>query len=206
MNYRIAVEADIPAMSAIRLAVLENRLRDPARITRQMYVDYLARLGRSWVCEIDGAVAGFACVDKTDASIWALFISPASEGLGIGKRLMALMTDYLFSLGHDTLVLWTGAGTRADAFYRAQGWQRGAPNDGGDVEYSLRKSDETPMFLPRGGLALTPLDVQMLAPGVKGLPLTAPMRQGRNWRAGLECAARRHQLSSRRAEDVGPAP
>lgn len=178
MNYRIAVEADIPAMSAIRLAVLENRLRDPSRITTQMYVDYLERTGRSWVCEVDGAVAGFACADKTDASIWALFISPASEGRGIGKRLLALMTDYLFSLGHHTLLLWTGAGTRADAFYQAQGWQRGVPDASGEIQYVLRKiAGSAAVALPRGGLALGALDEQLLAPGVKGLPITGPMRQ-----------------------------
>ena len=179
MNCRIAVEADIPAMSAIRLAVRENRLRNPSRITHQMYVDYLDRVGRSWVCEVDGAVAGFACADKTDGSIWALFISPASEGLGIGQRLMGMMTDYLFSLGHDKLVLSTGGGTRADAFYRAQGWQRGTPDGSGDVQYSLRKTNHIAMLmLPRGGLTLTPLDEQVLAPGVKGLPITEPLRQG----------------------------
>ena len=55
---RIACERDIPAMSAIRLAVGENKLRDPARITPQMYADYLALLGRGWVCERDGDIGG----------------------------------------------------------------------------------------------------------------------------------------------------
>ncbi len=139
LTYRVAEAVDIPAMSTIRLAVQENRLRDPSRITHQMYVDYLDALGRSWVCEADGVIAGFACADKADASVWALFIDPAHEGLGIGKRLMALLTGYLFSLGHDTLVLTTGPGTRADAFYAAQGWRRGALTADGEVQYSLAK-------------------------------------------------------------------
>ena len=139
LNYREATLADIPAMSVIRLAVTENRLRDPSRITPQMYADYLERLGKTWVCEADGVIAGFASADKTDGSIWALFIDPAHEGLGIGKRLLALMTGYLFDQGHDRLLLSTSADTRADGFYAAQGWERGKMKDDVEVQYSLAR-------------------------------------------------------------------
>ena len=124
-------------MSAIRLAVTENRLSDPARVTLVMYHDYLERLGRSWVCEADGVLAGFCAADMTDASIWALFVGAQYEGQGIGKRLLALMVDYLFSLGHGQVVLCTGADTRADTFYTAQGWERGKMKNDVEVQYSL---------------------------------------------------------------------
>ncbi len=126
-------------MSAIRLAVTENRLSDPSRVTPAMYHDYLERLGRSWVCEADGAIAGFAAADKLEASIWALFVSPQHEGLGIGKGLLALMVDYLFSLGHDKVVLATSADTRADTFYTSQGWERGKMKNDVEVGYSLSR-------------------------------------------------------------------
>jgi GNAT superfamily N-acetyltransferase len=140
--FRQALAADIPAMSAIRLAVTENRLSDPSRVTLAMYHDYLERLGKSWVCERDGAIAGFAAADKTDASIWALFVDPQHEGLGIGKRLLALMADYLFALGHDKVFLSTGADTRADTFYASQGWERGKMKNDVEVHYSLSKPRE----------------------------------------------------------------
>ena len=140
--FREAVLADIPAMSVIRLAVTENRLSDPSRITRAMYVDYLDRLGKSWVCETDGVIAGFACADKHDASVWALFVDPGHEGLGIGKRLLALLADYLFALGHDKIVLSTSADTRADVFYASQGWERGKMKNDVDVQYALVKPRE----------------------------------------------------------------
>ena len=142
LTFRAAREADIPAMSAIRLAVTENRLSDPARITHAMYVDHMAHRGKSWVCEIDGAVAGFASADAAAASVWALFVNPAHEGQGIGKRLLALLTDYLFSLGHDKVVLSTSADTRADVFYAAQGWERGKMINDVDVQYTLYKPRE----------------------------------------------------------------
>ncbi|HEY0489261.1 MAG TPA: GNAT family N-acetyltransferase [Telluria sp.] len=133
--YRIACASDIPAMSAIRLAVQENRLRDPGRVTSQMYADYLDVLGRGWVCERDGAIAGFAYADRDAGSIWALFIDPAHEGFGIGRQLLALATGYLFDHGHAKVVLTTGPGTRADRFYTAQGWQRS--HRSGDAEASF---------------------------------------------------------------------
>jgi len=137
LHIRQAVEADIFAMSTVRLAVTENRLRDPTRITYDMYVDYLDKLGRSWVCEVDGKVAGFGCANRDDAFIWALFVDPACEGRGIGKLLLQEMNAYLFALGHDKITLSTGAATRADAFYAAQGWQRGELPDQTDVQYTL---------------------------------------------------------------------
>jgi hypothetical protein len=48
---RQAEHRDIPAMSRIRLAVTENVLSNPARVTQQMYEDYLERSGRGWVAE-----------------------------------------------------------------------------------------------------------------------------------------------------------
>ena len=143
LTFREATLSDIAAMSVIRLAVTENRLSDPARITHAMYVDYLDRLGKTWVCEADGAIAGFASADSGASSVWALFVSPLHEGLGIGQRLLALVATYLFGLGHEKIVLSTGAGTRADAFYAAQGWERGPMKDDVDVQYALHKPRES---------------------------------------------------------------
>lgn len=134
---RTATQDDIAAMSAIRLAVVENRLSDPARITRQMYEDYLDALGRSWVALSDGEIVGFSSADKTDASIWALFVAPGQEGRGIGQTLLALATGWLFDNGHDTVKLSTGANTRADRFYAAQGWQRST--QGRDACFTLKR-------------------------------------------------------------------
>jgi GNAT superfamily N-acetyltransferase len=122
--FRQATRGDIPAMSAIRLAVRENILSDPSRITEQMYMDYLELAGRGWVAEIDGTIAGFCYADKNDASIWALFIPEEYEGRGIAKRLLQMAVDWLFDQGNASVHLTTTAGTRADRFYAAQGWMR----------------------------------------------------------------------------------
>lgn len=124
--FRRATLTDIPAMSRIRLAVRENVLSDPSRITEQMYRDYLELVGRGWVAEIDGAVVGFSYADKVNASIWALFMLEEYEGRGIAKRLLRLAVEWLFEQGADSIHLTTGADTRADGFYAAQGWTRAA--------------------------------------------------------------------------------
>ncbi len=137
--FRQANADDIPAMSRIRLAVNENRLRDPSRITRQMYEDFLERDGRGWVAQIEGATVAFSYANCTDGSIWALFVEPGHEGRGMAKTLLTLATGWLFSLGFDELKLSTGAGTRADGFYARLGWER-IEGDGAEVEYVLKRA------------------------------------------------------------------
>ena len=138
LAFRRAVEADVPVMMRIRLDVRENRLSNPGRVTPAMCIDYLDKLGRGWVAELDGEIIGFSYAAR-DGSIWALFVDPAREGLGAGKALLRLAADWLFELGHDELRLGTEANTRADRFYAAQGWTRGAMKDGVEVWYRLRR-------------------------------------------------------------------
>jgi GNAT superfamily N-acetyltransferase len=139
LAFRRGVEADIPQIMRIRLAVQENRLSNPSRVTPAMCVDYLDKLGRAWVAERDGDIIGFAYADRAGASIWALFVDPAHEGLGAGKALLRLAADGLFEQGHDEIRLGTEANTRADRFYAAQGWTRGQMKDDVEVWFSLQR-------------------------------------------------------------------
>ncbi|QNA91134.1 GNAT family N-acetyltransferase [Massilia sp. Dwa41.01b] len=125
-------------MSRIRLSVTENVLSDPARVTPQMYEDFLEKSGRGWVAEGNGEVVAFCYADRENASIWALFVAPGHEGRGLARTLLALAVDWLFALGHEHVELSTTPGTRADRFYAQQGWLRGPPGTR-EVVYSLRK-------------------------------------------------------------------
>jgi GNAT superfamily N-acetyltransferase len=101
-----------------------------------MYVAFLEELGRGWVAEGSQKIVGFCYADKEDASIWALFVSPGHEGQGIGQSLLKTAVDWLFDMGHQTVHLSTGANTRADRFYAAEGWMR-VPASATDIGYSL---------------------------------------------------------------------
>lgn len=141
LHYRRARAGDIRAMAAIRLSVNENVLTDPGKVTLRMYRDYLHLLGRGWVCCAGGKVVGFAYASRDDASIWALFVKPGHEGRGIGRRLMAYAVHWLHAIGHPSIVLFTGKGTRAERFYGRQGWV--CEHDDGD-SVRLRLSAASP--------------------------------------------------------------
>lgn len=135
MHFRRAISSDIDAIFVVRFAVKENVLSNPARVTHQMCEDYLDKLGRGWVCEIDRRVVGFSYAARADHSIWALFVLPEFEGRGVGKQLLTLATDWLFEIGADQVSLSTEANTRADRFYLAQSWQRGEMKDDVEIKY-----------------------------------------------------------------------
>jgi GNAT superfamily N-acetyltransferase len=139
--FREARMSDIPALREIRSAVTENALSDPEQITAKMIEDYLTILGKGWVCECDGRVLGFSFAASKSQSIWALFVRPGQEGQGIGKRLLALASDWLFAQGAVRVVLGTAPNTRADRFYLAQGWSRGGLLENGEIFYSLDRKD-----------------------------------------------------------------
>src|SRR5687768_2414780 len=123
-------------MHRIRLAVRENVLSDPNRITESDYLAALDELGRTWVIEVNGEIAAFATGYKS-GSIWALFVHPDHEGRGYGKRLHATVVAWLWSLGHECVWLTTGPDTRAERFYLSQGWQPCGTVPGGDIRLEL---------------------------------------------------------------------
>ncbi|KAA9339287.1 GNAT family N-acetyltransferase [Hymenobacter busanensis] len=137
MLYREALLTDIPALSRVRLAVRENALSNPALITAADYADYLTRRGKGWLCETDGAVAGFAVADLLGHNIWALFVHPNHAARGIGKQLHRLMLDWYFAQTQHPVWLSTAPGTRAEEFYRRQGWQHTGHTSSGEVRFEL---------------------------------------------------------------------
>lgn len=118
---RPAQLGDWDEVQDLRLSVTENRLSDPSRVTRSMYHDYILDRGRGWVAEADGAILGF-CIAALDGEVWALFVRPGCEGRGVGLALMRACVDWLTEQGVGEAMLETGAGTRAEAFYRRFGW------------------------------------------------------------------------------------
>jgi GNAT superfamily N-acetyltransferase len=128
VTYRQAELADEDAIFAIRLSVRENVLRDPSRVTHADYVAYLTEIGKGWVAERDGAIVGFAFANRSGL-IWALFLRTGCEGQGIGKQLLRHCTDWLRTIGVREAYLDTGPGTRAEEFYRRQGWREVARDE-----------------------------------------------------------------------------
>ncbi|NCD70784.1 GNAT family N-acetyltransferase [Mucilaginibacter agri] len=122
MIYREAQIVDIPQISEVRLSVKENVLSNPALITYDDYVEFLTIRGKGWVCEVYKRIVGFSVTDLKDHNVWALFVLPDYAEKGIGKQLHCLMLDWYFS--QTTMPIWLGTGfnTKAETFYRKQGW------------------------------------------------------------------------------------
>ncbi len=135
---RVATRADIPGMHVVRRAVRENRLTSNV-ITEAHYPPAMEETGRGWIAECKGEVLGFAIGNKHTGNIWALFVDPDHEGLGIGRQLHDTMVEWLFAQGLTTLSLGTDPGTRAQAFYEKAGWKFVELLPNGDAMYTLEK-------------------------------------------------------------------
>ena len=136
---RQARREDVAAMHRVRLAVRENRLRSGA-IDHAEYVREIGETGRGWVVEEAGEVVAFAVGNAKTGNIWALFVDPAHERRGHGRRLHDVMVAWLFSRGLDLLWLTTDPGTRAQRFYDAAGWSFAGMLPDGEARYELRRS------------------------------------------------------------------
>ena len=133
-NMRRAVAADIPRIMEIRHAVSENRLSDPTAVTSAHCAAFIDR-SEIWLWCENEAVLGFAAGDTRDGWIWALFVAPGHEGRGIGRALLPLACDTLRRAGYATATLSTDEGTRAERFYRQNGWTATGKNHRGEVVF-----------------------------------------------------------------------
>ena len=141
MIFREAEVQDIPQMQIVRNAVKENTLSNPALVTDADVEDYITRRGRGWVCEINELIVGFAIADLIDKNIWALFVHPDAEGKGIGKQLHDRMMNWYFSQTDETVWLSTSPGTRAETFYKMQGWKEAGVYGKGELKFEMKKAD-----------------------------------------------------------------
>jgi GNAT superfamily N-acetyltransferase len=119
---REAGNEDIAEMHRIRMAVKENILNNPNLVKQEDYVKYISAPNKGWVCMADDKLAGFAIVNREENNVWALFVDPVFERIGIGRLLHNQMIDWYFKKTDQPLWLSTEPGTRAENFYRKAGW------------------------------------------------------------------------------------
>lgn len=118
---RRASHADAARISEIRLGVRENRLSDPLRITAADLLWFIDGPG-VFVAEQESRTVGFSAADPRNGWLWALFVDAAAEGRGVGRALITPAMAVLRDAGFRAARLSTQAGSRADRFYRRDGW------------------------------------------------------------------------------------
>ncbi|MBD9677892.1 GNAT family N-acetyltransferase [Pseudomonas sp. PDM18] len=147
-SVRIATPADIDTLFDIRTSVRENHLSREQMaelgITPQVLTEAIKTAPCAWVAEIEGVAGGFAMVDTQEGELFALFVRPECERLGMGSLLLAAAEEQLFrEHGNIWLVTDGGDGIRANAFYRRHGWQLSGRVDERDVRYEKSRSSAT---------------------------------------------------------------
>jgi GNAT superfamily N-acetyltransferase len=141
---------DLPAAFAVRLSTLENaitleELEEDYGITPASLAKAMGGHVRGWLCEDRGEegeqAVGFAMGDRANGEVQVVALRPGYEGRGIGRRLLALVCDWLFAGGHAEI--WLRANpdpaVRAHGFYRHLGWQATGARMGGDEVMTLSR-------------------------------------------------------------------
>lgn len=132
---RKATLADRPRITEVRLAVRENQLSRSSVAKVDQVSDWIFANGSFWVWEEAGAVQGFSVADPRDGTIFGLFIHPDYEGRGIGRVLLPKACEDLKAAGFAIARLTTGAGTRAERFYRTNGWEETGRQENGEIVF-----------------------------------------------------------------------
>ena len=141
MLFREARVEDIPQIQIVRNSVKENVLSNPGLVTDQDCEDYITRRGKGWVCIVENRVVAFSIVDLVDHNVWALFIQPGFEGMGIGRKLHDDMLDWYFTQTSSTIWLGTSPNTRAAKFYRIAGWREVGIHGKGEIKFEMNADD-----------------------------------------------------------------
>lgn len=130
---RQATLADRPRIYDIRHAVRENRLSQASAAKVDTTADWIFKNAAFWVWEEDGVVQGFSVADPRDGTIFGLFIHPDHEGRSIARALLPRACEDLRAAGFSVATLTTGPGTRAERFYRENGWEDVGRQDNGEI-------------------------------------------------------------------------
>ncbi len=149
MHFRELTPADLPPMFDLRTSVQENAVTreflTESGITVESVTAMLGTTHRGWLCEIAGQPVGFAMGNRSNGELWVIAVLAEHEGKGIGRRLMHLVQDWLWSEGWTQLWLVTGtAPTRAFRMYCSLGWKDCGPLEGGGRRMELTKPAPKP--------------------------------------------------------------
>lgn len=142
IEIRPATPADVSGIFHVRTSVSENVLSRAELadlgITEEAIADMIATSPCAWVAVQDDVVVGFSMIDADEGSLFAAFVLPAYEGTGIGRQLVEVAEQQLFTC-HETSWLETGKTTRAAGFYRHLGWGNEQNIGNGDIRLEKRR-------------------------------------------------------------------
>ncbi|WP_120003105.1 anhydro-N-acetylmuramic acid kinase [Nesterenkonia muleiensis] len=124
-----AVEVFLSCWHTSYQAVLPRHLverMDPNQARELWSVGLADTTTETLVAEHDGAVVGvvrYGTQDRGNGHVRSLYVDPAAQGGGYGRKLLQEATDALRSSGADEISLWVfESNTPSRRFYERQGW------------------------------------------------------------------------------------
>ncbi|NEQ50870.1 MAG: GNAT family N-acetyltransferase [Leptolyngbya sp. SIO3F4] len=144
MLIRTAQQTDIETLFEIRTSVIENHQSreeiaalgiTPESVATMLQTDCCA-----WIAELDSKPAGFAIANKTEKTIFGVFVLPSFENCGAGRCLMQAAETWLWGHGIDEIWLVTGndPSLRAYGFYLHLNWIAAGVETDGDFEGEMK--------------------------------------------------------------------
>src|SRR5262249_31852714 len=112
IEVREARPEDVAGIFHVRVSVRENhldleQLRQPGITPDSIARDFEAQHRKGFVAEEHGRVVGFSIGDVESECVWALFVLPAYEGRGLGRRLLGAVVSWLWECSAQRVWLTT---------------------------------------------------------------------------------------------------
>jgi ribosomal protein S18 acetylase RimI-like enzyme len=145
MIFRKIEPKDVPELFNVRIATRENAMTMEALakmgITPESTAEAMAVNVADWVFEVSGKIVGFSMENKDTGEMLVVAVLPEYENQGIGKRLMELIQDWLFSHGYQEIWLLENPdpNIRAYGFYRKLGWVPAGFHESGNQILKLHR-------------------------------------------------------------------
>jgi ribosomal protein S18 acetylase RimI-like enzyme len=144
INIRPAQASDVESIFTVRTSVTENHLSREVMLemgisettVRNMIEENLC----AWVATDDDEVVGFSMISREKGSLFGLFVLPAYEGRGIGRRLTKIAEQELFKQ-HEVVWLETDKNSRAAKFYMQLGWGNKTSLNGANIRLEKQRGN-----------------------------------------------------------------
>ena len=145
MRIRELEKTDIDDILDIRVSTKENHfsMEDLASVgvTPEAIAEWLDDSVKGWICVVSERPVAYAMADGKTAEVLVVACYPEPEKKGFGKKLMLKLHEWLWSLSHDEIWLWSDPDPRirAHGFYRKLGYRPTGEIKGNDEMLKLKK-------------------------------------------------------------------
>ena len=134
---------DVAGIAHVRTSVTENQITierlKRMDLPQARFESSMRQGSKGWVAEQRGQIVAFSIAHQLSRSIFALFVLPEYENRGLGTRLLARASNWLWDNGADIVWLTTAPNTRAARFYERCGWTYSGVEANGELRFERKR-------------------------------------------------------------------